>query len=157
MGNMKKMRQRQRGFTLIELVMVIVILGVLAAVAIPKFVDLGKDARVATLNATRGSIGTAMAAVFTRSVLDGTEALASSSVTLSGVTIPIVYGYPAYGQGLLDAAGLSSPLLANLTMNGVGYVNYYFNETSSTGCAIPYTNATATSPAILGTIRTIAC
>ncbi|MBK6386420.1 MAG: prepilin-type N-terminal cleavage/methylation domain-containing protein [Rhodoferax sp.] len=39
------MKQVQRGFTLIELVMVIVILGVLAAVAIPKFVDLKSDAR----------------------------------------------------------------------------------------------------------------
>ncbi|MBK7546835.1 MAG: prepilin-type N-terminal cleavage/methylation domain-containing protein [Rhodoferax sp.] len=43
------MKQVQRGFTLIELVMVIVILGVLAAVAIPKFVDLKSDARTAAL------------------------------------------------------------------------------------------------------------
>ena len=49
----------QTGFTLIELVMLIVILGVLAAVALPKFVNLGSDARIATVEAAKGSIATA--------------------------------------------------------------------------------------------------
>ena len=49
----------QAGFTLIELVMVIVILAVLAAVAIPKFVDLGTDAKAAALSAVAGSLTTA--------------------------------------------------------------------------------------------------
>lgn len=53
------MKQIQRGFTLIELVMVIVILGVLAAVAIPKFVDLKSDAQQAALQATGGAAAAA--------------------------------------------------------------------------------------------------
>lgn len=51
----------QSGFTLIELVMVIVILAVLAAVAIPKFVDLGTDAKAAALSSVAGSLTTASA------------------------------------------------------------------------------------------------
>ena len=43
--------QKQRGFTLIELIMVIVILGVLSAFALPRFADFGQDARTASLNA----------------------------------------------------------------------------------------------------------
>jgi len=55
------MKQVQRGFTLIELVMVIVILGVLAAVAIPKFVDLSSEAKQAAVNGIAGAAGSASA------------------------------------------------------------------------------------------------
>ena len=55
------MKRAQQGFTLIELVMVIVILGVLAATAIPKFVDLKSDARLAALDGVRGALSSAAA------------------------------------------------------------------------------------------------
>ncbi|ABD71072.1 methylation [Rhodoferax ferrireducens T118] len=55
------MKQVQRGFTLIELVMVIVILGVLAAVAIPKFVDLKADAQQASMQGVAGAAASASA------------------------------------------------------------------------------------------------
>lgn len=52
--------KNQNGFTLIELVIVIVLLGVLAAIAVPRFVNLEDDAQEAALNATAAAISSAM-------------------------------------------------------------------------------------------------
>ena len=61
----------ESGFTLIELVIVIVILGILAAVAIPKYEDLREQARTATLKGQLGSIRSAIAIQYARNALNG--------------------------------------------------------------------------------------
>jgi prepilin-type N-terminal cleavage/methylation domain-containing protein len=61
----------QSGFTLIELVIVIVILGILAAVAIPKYEDMREEARVATLRGQLGAIRSAVAIQYARNALNG--------------------------------------------------------------------------------------
>lgn len=53
------LKERQQGFTLIELIMVIVILGVLAATALPKFIDLSSEAEQAAVDGVAGALGSA--------------------------------------------------------------------------------------------------
>jgi MSHA pilin protein MshA len=95
-------RKQQKGFTIIELVVVIVILGILAAVAFPKFQDLSGDAKVAVLNGGKAAItsaavitfaknqGTAssLAAILSQTTLDSNISTAGSTCS----AVSLAYG-----------------------------------------------------------------
>lgn len=105
-NNLKK----QQGFTLIELVVVIVILGILAVTAAPKFINLQSDARTATLQAIKASMETATALVHSKSLIAGNETKAASAtnnvvVDSAGTTVSLDLGYPISTTGSGTAAG----------------------------------------------------
>jgi prepilin-type N-terminal cleavage/methylation domain-containing protein len=80
-------RNNQQGFTLIELVMVIVIIGVLAAVAIPKFVDLGVDARLAARTGVAGALSSAAAVNYASRKVTNTGTTAVANCTDVGTAL----------------------------------------------------------------------
>jgi MSHA pilin protein MshA len=98
---------KQQGFTLIELVMVIVILGILAAVALPKFADLSGDARKATLQGAQGSVKSAAAIVHAKALAEGKTG-DTGTISLEGIEIGLAFGYPN-AASIAAVAGVSSP------------------------------------------------
>jgi len=83
--------KKQNGFTLIELVIVIIVLGILAATAVPKFINLQDDARASVVKGAEGAINSAANIVYSKAAIEGVENLASASA--AGITV--VNGYPS--------------------------------------------------------------
>jgi len=126
------MRQRQSGFTMIELIMVIVILGILAAIAMPRFVDLSSDAKASALSGVAGAAASAMAVNYAGCVtvnhaatanptkckeVDNCNDLAS---VLQGGVLPTGYTVTAGAIGTGVPADNGKELSCTVTQTGSG-------------------------------------
>jgi MSHA pilin protein MshA len=102
--------KRSAGFTLIELVIVIIILGILAVTAAPKFLNLQGDARESTLSGVKAALESGSSLVYSKAVIQGLEgasAAAGTDVKLSttpAVSIKTIYGYPIANKDELKKA-----------------------------------------------------
>ncbi|WP_192021976.1 prepilin-type N-terminal cleavage/methylation domain-containing protein [Shewanella sp. WPAGA9] len=88
--------QKQQGFTLIELVVVIIILGILAVTAAPKFINLQGDAYASTLDGLKASLQGANTLVYSKAAIAGEEKADDSTVQIGATaadTVKITYGY----------------------------------------------------------------
>jgi len=101
----------QPGFTLIEFVTVLVVLALLAAFAIPKFMDSTDEAHDSANKGVQGALGTAVASARAQWVADGADGV---SVNFAGETIPVSsQGWPTPVAGTTDCSDLWGDLLQN--------------------------------------------
>ncbi len=138
---------KQSGFTLIELVVVIIILGILAATAVPKFVDLQSDARVSALQGLKGALESAATLTYSRAAIDGLDGLGPDDDGAEVNEIAIAYGYPqATEDALQEAAGLST-VDWNIDVSGnIAYITSASTASAaSSTCKVVYIQSTEDS------------
>ncbi|MFB9137163.1 type II secretion system protein [Vibrio olivae] len=144
--------KRQGGFTLIELVVVIVILGILAVTAAPRFLDLQGDARKASLQGLKGAMQGAAGIVYGKAAIDGVENSDTVvSVSSGSTTVDTLFGFPTATNsgigsavaGLNDSQGDWAPVSGSVTSTSIQYT--FNGRDTATGCNVQYNQATSAS------------
>jgi MSHA pilin protein MshA len=143
----------ERGFTLIELVVVITILGILAAFAVPRFIALDTQARVATINGLSGSVKSA--ASLARGLAMASSVGASGTVSMEGQTITLNNYYP-------DSATIAKAVYSDntndftFTAGTATTVSTWTKNGAPTpaNCAVTYLPATASASPVVQVIPT---
>jgi prepilin-type N-terminal cleavage/methylation domain-containing protein len=124
------MRRAQTGFTLIELIVVIVILGILAAVALPRFVDISGEAKTAARAGVVGGLNSAIAIAHAKWLAQGS----SGTVQMEGAAGPITMnasGYPDIGT-TYNSTATCQTLMGNLMGSTSGLAIAY----AGTACTV---------------------
>lgn len=152
---------KSNGFTLIELIIVIVILGILAVIAAPKFIDISSDARIATIESLEASMRSASNLVNYKAIIENkTDCSTDPTIESGGESITLRCGFPCPHPSGIARAVISDDAFTWVGGNcagQLGAIDVRLNDAPDpANCKVRFTSARSTQPPSF-TLTTTGC